>query len=207
MIMDIEISLLSRVIEYNKERYKAFSKGIILPVNLEYERILKARYMKVSRVKKRLLYLLLHYKYIWFCTFTFSDYYLNKSDRTKKDLIKNAIKTLDFKYILNIDYGKTTEREHYHCIIATNWNCDVNKHIKNLYPCHCLAIKCNNSSDDIKRLTKYINKLSNHCVKSTCKRQRVIYNFKGFESLAPDVKSQNLASSILINDLLNVTLT
>lgn len=58
--------------------------------------------------------------YVWFCTFTFDNYYIDKSDRTKRDLIKRVLNSHDFIYILNIDYGKTTEREHYHCILGTN---------------------------------------------------------------------------------------
>ena len=207
--MDKDIELLTKVIDYNKTRFKAFKEGIIIEPNKEYERILKSRYMKVSRVKKRLIYLLCNYEYIWFCTFTFKDSYINKCDRTKKDLIKYVINDYDFKYILNIDYGKKTEREHYHCIIATNNSLNLNDYIqKNYNGGHCLALRCNSSADDIKRLTKYINKLSNHCVKSTCKRQRIIYNFKGFDSLAPDSYSQRLASIPFIDKRFqNVTLT
>ena len=91
-----DIELLTKVIEYNKSRYNAFKNGIILEPNIEYERILSARYMKVSRVKKRLVYLLYNFRYIWFCTFTFDDYYIDKCDRTKKDLIKKCINKFFF---------------------------------------------------------------------------------------------------------------
>ena len=29
--------------------------------------------------------------------------------------------------------------------------------------------------------SKYINKLTNHCIKATTKRQRLLYNFKGYD--------------------------
>lgn len=180
--METDIQLLTDVINYNHNRYIAFKNNIIFQENKDYERILSARYMKVSRVKKHLIYLLCRYSYIWFCTFTFDDYYINKCDRTKRDLIKNVINVRDFKYILNIDYGKKTEREHYHCIIATNDNLDLNQYLQDNYSCFCSALLCNTTTDDVKRLTKYINKLTNHCIKSTTKKQRVYYNFKAYDN-------------------------
>lgn len=202
--MNKDIELLNKVIQYNKDKKIAFNNGIIIPKNDEYERILCARYMKVSRVKKRLFYLFYEYKYIWFCTFTFSDNMINKCRRTKLNAIKKCINQFDFKYILNIDYGKTTEREHYHCIIGTNKKIDLDKDFKEKYNSFCSAFMVNNKIDDLKRLSKYINKLTNHCIKSTCKRERIIYNFKGFDEYAPDTHSSNLIYKMLYDDYLDI---
>lgn len=183
-------------------------------INKEYEKILQARYQKVGRIKKRLVYLLSRYKYIWFCTFTFDNYYINKCDRTKRDLIKSVINTHDFKYILNIDYGKTTEREHYHCIIATDIDFNVNQYIQNFYPCFCLAIQCKRGENDFIRLSKYINKLTNHCIKATTKRQRLVYNFKGYDNLCPTSRDltimfhldyENLFSNVSLLDKADIS--
>lgn len=188
---DYDINLLTQIIEYNHQRYLANLNGEYFEINPDYEKYLQARYQKVSRIKKRLIYLLTRYEYIWFCTFTFSDDYINKSDRTKRDLIKEVIKTHDFKYILNIDYGKKTEREHYHCIIATDINFDVNQYFQSHYPCFSKSILCKKGREDFARLSKYINKLTNHCIKATTKRQRILYNFRGYDNFCPkqsDVK-------------------
>lgn len=179
---DFDIDLLNQVIKYNHERYISFKNNLPFEENKDFEKILSARYMKVSRIKRRLIWLLSRCDYVWFCTFTFDNYYINKSDRTKRDLIKEVLKTHDFKYMLNIDYGKTTEREHYHCIIGTDWNFDVNQYIQNNYPCFSCSIQCKKGRGDFTRLSKYINKLTNHCIKATTKRQRIIYNFKGYDS-------------------------
>lgn len=112
--------------------------------------------------------------------------------RTKRDLIKSVINTHDFKYILNIDYGKSTEREHYHCIISTNLNFNVNQFIQDSYPCHCLALPCKKGESDFKSLTKYLNKLLNHCLKATTKKQRLLYNFKGYDE--PLLKFLNIGT-------------
>ena len=188
---EYNVNFLSKVIEYNHNKYISFRNNLPFEINKEYEKVLNARYQKCHRIKRRLVYLLSRYNYIWFCTFTFSDKYINKCDRTKRDLIKSVINTHDFKFILNIDYGKTTEREHYHCIIATNIDMDVNQFIQSHYPCYSLSIQCKTGLNDFKRLTKYINKLTNHCIKATTKRQRILYNFKGYDILFPTYHEQS----------------
>lgn len=181
----LDFNLLSSVIDYNKRKYQAFKNGEYFELEQEYERILSARYMKVSRLKKRFIYLVSRFDYIYFCTFTFDDDTINKCDRTKRDLIKNTLNLFssDIHYILNVDYGKKNEREHYHCLIGTNNNDDLRKFIKNKYPFFTSVDLCKHTGTDIKRLSKYINKLSNHCIKDTTKNKRIVYNFKGYDNL------------------------
>lgn len=189
---DYDIDYLLKISEYNRLKYESFKNGLVFEINNEYERILKARYNKVARIKRRLIYLFSRYNYIWFCTFTFNDNYINKSSRTKRDLIKKCISQSDFKYILNIDYGKRTEREHYHCILATNKDININDLFQSQYPSFSLSILCKNGLNDFKRLSKYINKLVNHCVKATTKKQRIVYNFKGFDDLCPTYRDTTI---------------
>ena len=190
---EYEVEKLSKIILYNQTKYLSFKEGVFFEKNEEYEKILNARYSKVGRIKRRLIYLLTFSKYIWFCTFTFDNYYIDKCTRTKRDLIKSVIDTHDFKFILNIDYGKTTEREHYHCIIGTNLDLDLNSYFQNNYPCFCLAINCKTGQADFNKLSKYINKLTNHCIKATTKRQRILYNFKGFDLWCPTYHDSTIA--------------
>lgn len=191
---EYDVDFLSKVIEYNHNKYIAFKNDLPFTLNTEYEKILKARYQKTSRIKKRLVYLLSRYENIWFITFTFNNNYINKSTRTKRDLIKMVLNTHDFKYMLNIDYGKKNEREHYHCILATNLNLDVNQFIQFYYEGgFSLSIQCKKGLTDYKRLSKYLNKLTNHCIKATTKRQRILYNFKGYDLLYPTSEERRLA--------------
>lgn len=181
-----DYDLLLKVSEYNKKRYFASINGEYFEQNIEYERILKARYEKSSRIKKRMVYLFSRYKYIWFCTFTFSPKYINKTTRTKRDLIKSVLNFKDFKYILNVDYGKSTQREHYHCLLATNEEIDVNEMFQFSYiGGFSKSILCKNGIDDFTRLRKYIDKLVNHCIKASTTRQRLVYNFKGYDIITP----------------------
>lgn len=202
--MDYDIQLLQNVIDYNHNKYLAFKNNIPFVLNKEYESILNSRYLKVSRVKKRLLYLFIRYKYIWFCTFTFSDKYINKSDRTKRDLIKSVLNTHDIKYILNVDYGKQNMRQHFHCIVATNIDFDVNQFFQNYYSGgFSLSIQCKNGVDDFKRLSKYINKLVNHCIKATTNRQRLVYNFKGYDMFCPNSRTKTIQYNLEYDTLLD----
>ena len=195
---EFDVNLLAKVITYNKQKYFAFKNNLPFTLNLDYEKILKARYQKASRIRKRLVYLLSRYKNIWFVTFTFDDEHIKRCDRTKRDLIKMVLNTHDFKYMLNIDYGKKKEREHYHCILATNLDLDVNQFIQFYYEGgFSFSIQCKNGFDDFKRLSKYLNKLTNHCIKATTKRQRILYNFKGYDLLYPTSSERRIA---YIND-------
>lgn len=189
-----DIELLNKLIEYNKNKFDSFIYGSYFEKIPEYEKMLNARYHKTSRIKQRLVYLLSRYDYIWFCTFTFTNKYINKSERTKRDLIKSVLNTNDFKYILNIDYGKQEMREHFHCIVATNCNLDIHKYFQDNYKGgFSKSIQCKNGFTDLTRLSKYIDKLVNHCIKSTTNKQRIVYNFKGYDMLSPSSYDRRLA--------------
>lgn len=206
-MIDYDEKLLNDLIIYNKKRFFAFTNHLSFEYNKDYEKLLNARIQKVGRIKKRLLYLLLRFDHVWFCTFTFSDKYINKSERTKRDVIKQIINTHDFKYILNIDYGKTTQRQHFHCILATNIDMDVNQFFQSFYKGgFSLSIPCKKGVDDLTRLTKYIDKLVNHCIKATTKRQRLVYNFKGYDAFCPDSRTKTIQYNIEYEIFRNVTL-
>ena len=193
--MRMNNNLLFDVIEYNKKRKIAFKNGEILEKNIEFERILSARYMKVSRLKKKIIYLMARHKYIYFCTFTFDDYYIKRSERTQKDLIKSSLYSFDskIKFVLNVDYGKKNERLHYHGIIATDVSSDLREHLKIFYPCMSSCDSVPILSDDIKRLSKYINKLTNHALKDSTKSRRLLSNFLGYQRLSPSSEEQKIA--------------
>lgn len=179
----LDEELIKNVIEYNKQRKFNFDNGVVEEPILEYERILKARYNKISRIKKRFLYLLCNYKNVYFVTFTLNDYYINLCDRSRKDSIKDSLYSFDddIKYIINIDYGKKTERLHYHGIIATDSDLNLKNFLDISYPSFSYTEKIRISDNDYKKVSKYLNKLSNHACKDTTKRSRVLYNFKGYD--------------------------
>ena len=205
-MIDYHEELLNNLITYNKNRFISFKNNLPFETNEEYERLLNARINKVGRIKKRLLYLLIRYDYIWFCTFTCSDKYINKTERTKRDLIKEVLNKYDFKYILNIDYGKQTQRQHFHCILATNFDLDINKLFQENYTGgFSKSIQCKKGLNDFKRLTKYIDKLVNHCIKATTNKQRLVYNFKGYDLFCPDSRTKTITYNIELEKFKNMT--
>lgn len=205
-MIDYNEELLNNLITYNKNRYISFKNNLSFEVNEEYEKLLNSRIQKVGRIKKRLLYLLIRHKYIWFCTFTFNNNYINKCERTKRDLIKSVLNTHDFKYILNIDYGKQTQRQHFHCILSTDIDMDINQYFQNFYSGgFSKSIQCKKGLNDLTRLTKYIDKLVNHCIKSTTNKQRLVYNFKGYDSFCPDSRTKTIQYHLEYEYFKNVT--
>lgn len=191
---NIDIDLLSNLIRYNHDRYISFRDNLPFIPNRDYERLLNCRHQKKSRIRRRLVFLLARFNHVWFCTFTFNNNYINKSTRTKRDIIKSVLNTHDFLYILNVDYGLQNHREHYHCIVATNLDFDVNQYFQEFYSGgFSLSIECKTRHDDFERLIKYLSKLTNHCVKSTTTRQRIVYNFHGYDILYPTYREQSIA--------------
>lgn len=193
--MLIDNELLSNLYTYNHRRYIAYRLGITFDVDRELENKLCARYNKVSRIKSHLVYMWHRKRHLYFLTFTFNDKYINKCDRTKKDLIKNAIKKYDDScfYILNVDYGSKNGRQHFHCILATDLdsNLDLFMRDDNNYPCFVDVREVREDFTSLKCLPKYINKLSNHCIKDSTKSSRIFFNFKGYGDLSvPEVRKE-----------------
>lgn len=193
-------NLISDVIKYNKQRKFAFNNQLPFEKNYDFEKILNSRSHKCSRIKKRLLFLILRYKYIWFCTFTINDNYINKTERTKRDVLKSVLDTHDFKYILNVDFGKNgTKRQHYHCILATNIDMDINQYFQSqLNDSYgwTLSLPCIFKDNDFSRVVKYIDKLSNHCIKASTQQKRLYYNFKGYDMFCPTSHDTTLTYKI-----------
>ena len=179
--------IMRGLVKYNRYKKFCFDNYIDIEYNEFYEMKLKARYNKSSRIKKRILYLISKYNYVYFCTFTFNDKYINCCDKTKRNLIKNNLLSFskDLKFILNVDYGDLHEREHYHGIVATNNSSSLKDFLSTNYPCFSWTEKIYTDSHSLSKLSKYINKLSNHCIKSSTHNSRVIYNFKGFDNISP----------------------
>ena len=105
-----------------------------------------------------------------FLTLTFNDSVLNNtSEDTRRQYVRKWLKSYSSYYVANIDYGSKKEREHYHAVILYD-RIDSNE-----WPYGFSSIKPIRSTNDFKALAKYINKLTNHAIKRTCKRKALIY--------------------------------
>lgn len=105
-----------------------------------------------------------------FATLTFTDDTLNKTSvATRRRYVTRYLKSQQGTYIANIDYGGKNGREHYHAVVLgrldpKQWEygaLNVKKIIKASKPV---------------KLAKYVNKLTNHAIKETCKRNAIIYS-------------------------------
>lgn len=178
----LDEELIERLKDYNYRR----KRNIDFIKDKKLESLLCSRYNKVSRIKQHFVYMIMKKKNIYFLTFTFDDKYINKCDRTKKDLIKNLLNEIDSCsfYILNVDYGSKTERQHYHCIYGTNKDLNLKFILDKYYPCFSYTEKIRLDSSSINKVSKYINKLSNHALKSSTKKSRIYFNFKGYGDIS-----------------------
>lgn len=126
-----------------------------------------------KRVRRRITELMV-FTPCSFLTLTFTDEVLaSTSEETRRRYVSRFLKSISENYVGNIDYGKTTEREHYHAVVEgqdldlTGWTYGFTK-----------CIKCGYTDiiTDSARLSKYINKLSNHATKRTTKGKKIIYS-------------------------------
>lgn len=109
-----------------------------------------------------------------FLTLTFTDDVLaSTSEDTRRRYVARFLKSISQNYVGNIDYGKLNEREHYHAIVEgdqldlSSWTYGFTK---------CIKVGYSDIITDTARLSKYINKLSNHATKKTTKGKKIIYS-------------------------------
>lgn len=139
----------------------------------ECERINHAWFERVKRLKDRINCIIAS-PYSSFITLTFDNSTLSDtSPETRRKYVARWCKTYGVPYVANVDFGKTTHREHYHVIIA----CKVPSKTWKYGFMDIKSIRCENvGKSDIERLSKYVAKLTNHCIKETSKRYCLLYS-------------------------------
>lgn len=110
-----------------------------------------------------------------FLTLTFTDTVLQKtSSDTRRQYVRKFLKSYSDYYVANIDFGKKNGREHYHAVIFTD---KVSNSDWKFGAINFERIVVQEGSN--KKLAKYVNKLTNHAIKETCKGNRIIYSKNG----------------------------
>lgn len=141
---------------------------------IECENIRCARKKQRQKIENHIDYLFRKNYKLYFVTFNFNDDALKLKANTRKQKVRRLLSQCD-DYILNIDYGKENEREHYHAIIAFKEN--NHETYKNDYK--KIKIKQFDSYNlgfydvqEIRRegkskekLARYITKLTSHSIK------------------------------------------
>ena len=142
----------------------------------ECERVRKCRKEQREKIEAHIKFLFEKSNYrIFFITFNFTDEALELTPDTRKQKIRRLLNMTSDDYILNIDFGKTTDREHYHAVVAfkinsfTEYRNEFGKlKIQELdsYDFGFYDVEEIRTSDlDMKRLSRYITKLTMHSVK------------------------------------------
>lgn len=147
----------------------------------EAERVNSASYKRTKRLKEKMSKLLQLENSI-FLTLTFTDSVLaSTSEATRKKYVQRYLKEYCQYYIANIDYGSINEREHYHAVIIPKtdkiylkpWTDNYGgTKVKRIH----LDNNKNNNENSSARLSKYINKLTNHAIKESTHQNRIIYS-------------------------------
>lgn len=176
---------------FRNKRYQNFKDGVVYDPVLEQQyadyvyangyhfileanRILNASHKRILRLKDRIMSYLQMGECIWL-TLTFSEEVLNNTSlETRRKYVQRQLKEVSDYYLANIDFGKNTEREHYHAVVVGNLHrSDFQDWIDNIGYIWIETI--HNNTSDIK-LAKYVSKLTNHAIKETTKRQCYIYS-------------------------------
>ena len=131
-----------------------------------YDRYINNVRLRKWRLRQRIEFMLLHFP-CSFITFTLNDEHVNVNPHILRTMICRVLKECNCYYVGNIDFGKTTERMHFHFIVARD---DIKKYIKQRY---CKDL--NYGFIDFKRVTNknayrlsnYIDKLVNHSFKES----------------------------------------
>lgn len=179
---------ISNKLEKAKEFELETSKEILKYTPLERqeaERVNTASYKRTKRLKDKMRKLLETKKSI-FLTLTFKDSVLDSTSvETRKKYVQRYLKEYCSIYIANIDYGSINEREHYHAVIIPKddkinlkpWTDNYGgTKVKRVH----LDSNKNNEEISSARLSKYINKLTNHAIKETTHQNRIIYSRDSF---------------------------
>lgn len=137
----------------------------------ECERINHAHFKRVKRLKDRVTIMITNGDCI-FLTLTFTDESLQKTQESyRRKAVQRFLNKLNCSYIANKDFGKKKGREHYHALVQIDF---VNYSMWKLGAINGQKIR--NNTDDVKRIAKYIAKLTNHAIKATTKRSVIMYS-------------------------------
>ena len=188
IVKDIEKSLYAdfalneygQLISHKYDRATAENLRSLFDYDIYYEckKINLATFQRTKRLNHRVEEILLKGN-AHFLTLTFKPETLeNTTAETRRQYVYRFLKSQGGLYVANIDFGAKNGREHYHALISSNF---VNF---SLWHEHGAIkdekVRTNNLDlhypEHIKRLSKYVAKLSNHAIKKTTKRSVLIYS-------------------------------
>lgn len=153
-----------------------------------YLQMKKAKHNQMTKLNKHIDFYIKNGDYdLIFATFTFDNNSLEMNFEYRRKKLLKSLKDCPIidDYILNIDYGKKNEREHYHGLLFVKKGSIEYKfkkdskcwYIENMPIEYNLGFttfqKVGNDEKDFKKVSSYVSKLSLHALK--VKQKRLIY--------------------------------
>ena len=198
----LKTDICKRLKKLDRQNYLNSIEGVIQDYDLDSEyidllfqygevyikegrKINLSSYKKTQRLRDKIRQFLESGNCIWL-TLNFNNETLESTnDITRRQYVRRFLK--EYKdYIANIDFGDdgeyidrhgnkriATSREHYHAIVKTDY-IDMSKWLYG----YAFTERIRNNDKSIKKLPKYITKLTNHAVKESTKRCHIIYSRK-----------------------------
>lgn len=171
---------LTKILDFKEKFTKALNQFSEEEIQ-EAVKVNDAGYKRTKRLKDKISKYLENENAI-FLTLTFKpDVLENTTPQTRRDYVRKFLKSQCKYYVANIDFGKLNEREHYHAVVVP-----LNEKIDGKsYREKCGSIDFekvwhkvdeNDYQNTAKRLSKYVNKLTNHAVKETTRQNRILYS-------------------------------
>lgn len=150
--------------------------------NLGFEfRIWKSNRDRKNRLKDRVSKIISNGNAI-FLTLTFNDSFLSRdtTEQTRRRYVSRFLKEQCKQYVANIDYGERedcTHREHYHAIVIPKAEkIDFKPYCAFFDGSRIYAEKVLINEKSNISISLYINKLTNHALKTSGKAKRLIYS-------------------------------
>lgn len=173
-----------RILEHRENTFN--DCGIDLYTNAE--KYLHNSWIRTQRLRSKIKMMFESDFDVLFLTFNFSDDVMeHTTEKTRRTYVSRFLKENCFKYVANIDFGSAdvytdrngnervgTEREHYHALVTFGKKIDYTSW--GYGQLNGKRVVTNEKS--LKRLPVYINKLTNHALKTSTKGNKIIYSRK-----------------------------
>lgn len=141
---------------------------------VECQKINKAQYGRVKRLRDRINLILVNGSAPTFCTLTFRDDVLerNNSDSLRQ-LARRYISAHCTLFVGNLDFGAENGRAHYHFVTDKTPPSSEWEKIAGYAKFKLIRLGDKSSAE---KLSRYVSKLTNHAIKETAARSHIIYS-------------------------------
>lgn len=149
--------------------------------------IWSSQHQRANRLRKRVKSMM--EDGAWFLTLTFRDSVLASTSKESRRLyVRRFLKECFGAFVANKDFGKDFGREHYHAVVSNPLDAAVLGLVHDSKGAHSTLVgwdygysnwekvSSGDAEKDLKRVSKYLAKLTNHALKETSCKERMIFS-------------------------------